>query len=386
MPILCKTGSIIKPLNRLIRMLKVELILLMMIAACAKPAPQRAQIVPVEVATVQQVDVPLNIQAIGTVEPIQSVPVRSQAGGYLSEVYFQEGQDVEAGKLLFQIDARSLNAIAMQMKATLEQTRVQSINAQDQFHRYEELYKKNFISKGEYDQVRTTAEALEAAVKAQEASLEKASLDRQFATIRAPISGRAGILQVHKGDLIKANDTILITLNQLRPINIKFAIPEKDLSAVRAAWEEENVPVNAVLSKDGGKSVKGRLIFVDNTVDVHTGSILLKAQFENDDEILWPGQFMDVVVVLKTLKNALVIPSQAIQTGQQGTYVFVVDSNKKAEMRKIIPGQIQDELTVIKEGLKSGETVVTDGQVRLVSGAMVEFRGGKTEKGQDKAL
>ena len=345
-----------------------------LLPACEKPPSRAAQAVPVEIAQSVMANIPLRIQAIGTVEPVQKVTISSQVGGYLHGILFREGQDVKEGQTLFQIDPRKYEAARMQSEATLEQAVIQSKNAQKELERVETLFQKQLISKEEYFRLRTTAESLQAAVRIQEALLKDAALNLTFCTIRAPISGRAGSLMAHRGDLIKANDTVLITINQIDPIYVRFSIPEKNLGTVRAALAAGPVPVVASLSKQDRESAAGRLAFVDNAVDVQTGSIMLKAEFANTREILWPGQYVEVAAVLGTIRDAIVIPSQAVQTGQQGSFVFVVDAQKKARIRKVVPGQTLEEDTIIQEGLKAGETVVIDGQVRLGEGTPVDLR------------
>ena len=244
--------------------------------------------------------------------------------------------------------------------------------------------KQQMISSQEYDRLQAEANQLQAAVKVQKALLKAAALDLAFCTIHAPISGRAGSLMVHKGDLIKVNDTVLVTINQINPIRVKFAIPEKDLGAVRSAWAVGPVPVSASLSKGSKELSVGKLASVDNAVDVPTGSIMLKAEFINDGEILWPGQYVDVEAILSTVKGAVVIPSKAVQTGQQGTFVFVVDAQQKAGLRKVVLGQAYEENAVVQDGLKVGETVVVDGQVRLGDGTPVNVRKA-SESTQEKS-
>ena len=344
------------------------------LTACEKAPSRAVQAVPVEVKQAVMGDVPLKIQAIGTVEPIQKVAISSQVGGYLHGIYFKEGQEIKEGQTLFQIDPRKYEAARMQSEAALEQAQIQLKNAWMEVERAETLLKKQMTSSQEYHRQRTLAESAQAAVKIQEALLKDAALNLAFCTIRAPISGRVGSLTVHKGDLIKANDTVFVTINQIDPISVKFSIPEKNLAAVRFAWNAGPVSVSAEISNNAVEPVVGKLVFVDNAVDAQTGSIMLKAEFANGKETLWPGQFVDVAAVLGTIKNAVVIPSQAVQNGQQGSFVFVVDAQNKARVRKIVPGQTFEENTIVSDGLKAGETVVTDGQIRLGDGTPVELR------------
>ncbi|MFA6032422.1 MAG: efflux RND transporter periplasmic adaptor subunit [Myxococcota bacterium] len=359
--------------QRVVPLYLASIILAALLYACEKPPSRAILAAPVEVAQAVTADIPLKIQAIGTVEPIQKVSISSQVGGYLNGILFREGQDIREGQTLFQIDPRKYEAARMQAEAVLEQATVQSKNALKELERVETLLQKQMISKEEYFRVRTTAESLQASVKIQEALLKEAALNLAFCTIRSPISGRAGSLMVHKGDLIKASDTVFVAINQIDPISVKFSIPEKDLGAVRSAWAAGPVPVVAALSRQDNP-VAGKLSFVDNAVDVQTGSILLKAEFENKRGLLWPGQYVEVAAVLGAIKNAVLIPSQAVQTGQQGSFVFVVDGQKKSRIRKVVPGQTFEENNIIQDGVKTGETVVVDGQVRLGDGTPVDVR------------
>jgi len=330
-------------------------------------------------------DVPIEIKAIGTVEPLQSVTVRSQVGGYLTRINFKEGDDVQTGQTLFQIDPRAVDASLDQALANLERDRAQAENAERQLNRYSELFKNHLISQEEFDQAKTTAEALKAAVKADEAAAQRMRLDRQFSSIKAPISGRTGALLVTLGNLIKVNDTQLVTINQIMPISVKFSVPEKYLPQIRQALSEREIAVRAVPSASDASAAEGKLIFVDNAVDAGTGTVALKAQFENSDRSLWPGQYVDITIVLGALARAVVIPSQAVMTGQQGPYVFVLDAQGAAQVRKVQPGEGTDSMTVIKEGIAAGEKVVTDGQLRVVPGSKVAVKE-SPEGSQEKAL
>ncbi|NLH48338.1 MAG: efflux RND transporter periplasmic adaptor subunit [Myxococcales bacterium] len=341
---------------------------------CAKKSPPAAQPASVVVATAESKDMPIEIHTIGSVEPIQSATLRAQVGGYLARILFTEGQEVAAGQMLFQLDTRSLNAQREVNAATVEQTRLQLANAENQLRRGEDLFQQKFISQEDLDNLKTAALALRATLAAQTAALEKARLDLQFTSIRAPFAGRMSRWLVNQGELVQANGTALATINQLRPIDVQFSIPEKDLAAVRAALAGGEVPVLAVPSRDDGEPVAGRLIFIDNAIDSKTGSILLKARFDNDDERLWPGQYVDVTLQLGIRRGAVVVPSAAVQVGQQGEYVYVLDAESKAALRLVKTGPIHENETTIDEGVQAGETVVTDGQLRLVPGMKAEVR------------
>jgi multidrug efflux system membrane fusion protein len=350
--------------------------LAILLAGCAKSAPPRAGAPAVEVAAAKAVDMPIEERTIGTVAPIESVTIRAQVGGYLRQVLFKEGDEVAAGQTLFQLDARTFDAQVKSGAATLEQTRTQLANAENQLRRGEELFKQKMISAEALDDLRTAAASLRSALAAQAASLERARLDRQFAVIRAPFTGRIGRRLANAGDLVQANNTALATLNQTRPIDVQFAVPEKDLAMVRRAMAEGETP--ARVSAGGTDEVMtGALVFIDNAVDDRTGSVLLKARFDNADERLWPGQFVDVTVRLGVRAGAIVVPSSALQTGQLGEYVYVLDAERKAAVRKVRSGPTRDGLTIIEEGVAAGEAVVTDGQLRLAPGVKAEVRGGE---------
>lgn len=335
---------------------------------CAEKTPPAMSPPTVVVAAAETRNMPIEIHTIGSIVPIRSASIRSQVGGYLSKIYFTEGQEVDSGQLLFQLDARSLNAQRKVGAATLEQTRQQLQNAENQLRRGEDLFARKFISQESLDNLKTTVASLKAAEAAQAAALEKTRLDVQFTTIQAPFAGRMSRWLVNEGELVQAGSTELATLNQLRPIDVQFSIPEKELPAVRQAMAAGELPVQAAPTAAGGAPVAGRLVFIDNAIDANTGSILLKARFANDDERLWPGQYVDVTLQLGVMMNAVVVPSAAVQTGQQGDYVYVLDAARKAELRLIKLGPTVGDSTIIEEGLAAGETVVTDGQLRLAPG------------------
>jgi len=350
------------------------LVLALIPVACEKPAPVVFQPVPVDVAKVETADVPIKLRSIGTVEAVQSVAVSALVGGYLQEVHIKDGQPVNEGQILFKIDSRKFEVALKQNEANLEQVRIQWQSAVKEVQRADSLLKDNIITPQEQEKLQTAADSLQAALKLQEALLENSRLDLSFCTIRSPISGRAGSLLVHKGDLIKANASIFVTINQINPVRVKFSIPEKELGVLRSAMAAGTVSVSATLPQNSDQGIEGKLVFIDNAVDVQTGSIILKAEFANDEELLWPGQFVETSVMLGTMKDALIVPSGAVQTGQQGTFVFVVDAQKKAAIRKVVTGLVNGESTIILDGLKAEEAVVTDGQIRLGDGMPVNVR------------
>lgn len=337
--------------------------------------------VPVVVGSVVQKDVPVLITAVGTVEPYSTVSVKPQVGGVLSKVHFKEGDEVEKGALLFTIDARPFQSQLTQAKANLSADIAKATNARAIATRYEGLVQKDYVTKEQYEQIRTTAEALEAAVEADKAAVENARLQLEYCTISSPISGRTGNLLVHEGNVVKINETVMVEILQIHPINVRFSIPGDRASEVMKYNDLSRLTV--VASDESGKQLdEGTLSFVDNGVDEKTGTILLKGVFENKQAMLWPGEFVNVKMVLTTQAKALVVPTEAIETGQQGQFVFVIKPDMTAEIRPVQPGLAIDSETVVEKGLSAGETVVTDGQLRLLPGSKVEVKPA-TSKTQD---
>jgi multidrug efflux system membrane fusion protein len=338
--------------------------------------------VPVIAETADKKNVPLQIKAIGNVEAYNTVSVKSQVNGEISEVFFREGQDVRKGRLLFRIDPRPFEAALRQAESTLARDRAQALNADAESQRYATLSSKGFVSKQEYDRVRTTADALNAVVQADEAAVENARLQLEYTAIMSPIDGRTGAITVQQGNVVKANDLPLVTINQITPIYVTFSAPEQDLANIKRFQASGDLHVEASISQSGGRPAAGKLTFIDNKVNTQTGTILLKATFPNQDHALWPGQFVEVLLTLTTERNRTVVPAPAVQTGQQGPFVFVVKDDKTVEMRPVTVARTVDRWAVIEKGVEPGETVVTDGQLRLVPGAKVEI---KNEKKQDLA-
>jgi multidrug efflux system membrane fusion protein len=292
---------------------------------------------------------------------------------------------VRKGDLLFTIDQRPYEAALRQAEANLARTQAQFENARAEERRYEELVKKGYVSQNQYEQVRTNAATLEATVIADKALLENARLNLGYCTIRSPFSGRTGSLMVHEGNLIKANaDTPMVTINQIQPVNVSFAVPEKTLPEIKKYMAPAALRVDAYPSKEDNKPEQGSLTFIENVVDTATGTIKLKAAFDNRERRLWPGQFVNVVVTLTTRNNAIVVPSQALQSGQQGQFVFIVKEDSTAEVRPVVVSMTSGEESVIESGLNVGEKVVIDGQLRLMPGAKVEIRGAREQKSESR--
>lgn len=332
--------------------------------------------VPVSVGKVERRTMPLSFRAIGNVEAIDTVAIKARIGGELQRVHFQEGQDVRAGAVLFTIDPRPYQAAVAQAEAVLVRDQALLAKAESDTRRYAELVAKDFVAKEQYDQIVATAASLGAAVAADQANLASARLNLEYCTITAPVEGRTGNLVVKVGNLIKANDdNPLVTINRIRPIYATFSVPAQNLPAILSR-RARGISVRAVVPGLGGAASEGVLTFVDNAVDTTTATILLKATFANQDERLWPGQFVELTVVLGEEPGRVVCPAPAVQTGQQGQYVFVVNDDSSVELRPVTVARMDERDAVIEAGLSGGETVVTDGQLRLVPGSRVAPKGG----------
>jgi multidrug efflux system membrane fusion protein len=338
--------------------------------------PQPAA-VPVATGTVVQKPMPVAISVIGTAEPFSTVSVRSQITGELTSVTFKEGDDVRKGQVLFTLDRRPLEAALQQAEAILARDLAQSANAKSQAARYEDLANRGIATREQVDQTRAAAAALDATIGADRAAVENAKIQLQYATIVAPLSGRTGALMVHVGNLVRANDqTPLVVINQVTPINVTFALPESRLADVKRYMAAGSLTVEARPPNDTSPPSTGRIGFVDNQVDPTTGTIRMKGTFPNQDRRLWPGQFVNISVTLTTDPGALVVPTTAVQMGQQGQYVFVVKPDQTVELRNVTVARAEGPETVIQQGIAAGETVVTDGQLRLVPGSRVSIKSG----------
>ena len=342
-----------------------------LLSSCSrsKAAPPRVTAVPILAATVEKKDVPLQVRAIGAVEAYSNVSVKTQITGELTGVHFKEGQDVNKGQLLFTLDKRPFEAALKQAQGMLAKDQAQSANARAQAKRYESLNRAGVVSKEEYEQMQSNADALDAAVLADQAAVDNARIQLAYCSIFSPIDGRTGPLLIHQGNMIKANDTpFLVSINQVQPIYATFTVPEQNLADIKHYSNQGKLRVQALIPNDTRGPVGGWLSFVDNTVDQATGTIKLKGEFANADRRLWPGQFVDVVLTLAQQPNAIVVPSQAIQNGQTGQFVMVIKPDMTVEARPVILDRSTDGQAVISKGLTAGEQVVTDGQLRLVPG------------------
>ena len=347
----------------------------LLLAGCAqKQAPAVREAIPVMATTVAQKDVPLQVKAIGAVEAYSTVAIRSNVSGEITAVHFTEGQDVKKGELIFTIDRRPFEAALSQAEANLARDTAQANNAQTQAERYTHLVQQGVVSRDQADTYRTAAETAKAVVEADKAAVERAKVDLSYCSIYAPINGRTGSLMIHQGNLVKANDTpFLVNINQVTPIYVTFSIPEQSLAEVKKYMAAGKLRVEAHIPNDPNPPA-GWLTFVDNSVDTATGTIKLKGTFANEDRRLWPGQFVDTVLTLTTQPNAIVVPTQAVQNGQQGQFVFVVKPDLTVESRPVTVSRAVDNQSIIQAGLQAGERVVTDGQLRLVPGAKVEIK------------
>jgi len=341
----------------------------------AAPSPRSragADAVPVTVATVVEQPMPIDLRVVGTVEPSATVAVRAQVGGELTAAHFSEGQEVKRNDLLFTIDPRPFNAQLHQAEANLAKDTAQAENAGAQARRYRDLIGRGIATREQLDQISTTAAALQATVKADTAAVETARLQLQYATIRAPISGRTGALMVQPGNVVRTSDTTpLVVINQLSPVYVTFSVPESSLSDVRRYQAAGSLRVEAQVPDDETAAERGVISFVDNTVDRSTGTIKVKGTFQNADRRLWPGLFVNVVLTLKTEPHAIVVPARAVQEAQDGKYVYIVKADRTVESRPVTVARTVGDCAVIATGLATGETVVTDGHLRLVAGARV---------------
>lgn len=356
--------------------------------------------VPVSVAMATQESMPIEIHAVGTVEPSAVIQVKSQIGGTLTRVAFAEGSNVKEGDLLFEIDPRPYqealrqaqaslqrdSALLAQAQANLARDVAQSKSLQADAERYAQLANAGVVSKSQTDQTTAAAESNKASITADQAAIEStraalesdrtaidtAKLNLSYCEIHSPVSGRVGNLLVHQGNLIAANSApSLVTINRLEPIWVSFGVPEEHLAAIRKSAESRQLPASVSLQSDPSQKATGVLSVIDNTVDTTTGTIRLKATFENKNQLLWPGQFVDAALTLGTQQSVVVIPAEAVQPGLRGQMVYVVKPDQTVETRIVTVGLTRGNKVVIAKGLKSGETVVTDGQLRLFPGAKI---------------
>ena len=342
---------------------------------------------PVVVTKAQKKQVPLTLDAIGAVEPSRTTAVRSQVTGYLLKIHFQEGQDVQQGDLLFEIDSRPFQNAMQSAEAELQKTRVQLETARTQVERYRGLSADQSISKEQFQALLDNERVLTAQAQASEAAFNNAKLQLEYCSIRSPLAGRTGSVGLHEGDLVRASDpnVSLVTVHQLSPIDVTFSVPQQHLSALARYRAAGNITVTAIPpGDDSNEREKGTLSFMDNNVDSTTGTVKLKATFPNSAHRLWPGQFVITRVTLAT-PEVLVVPFAAIQNDQKGQHVFVIKEDNTAEFRSVTVERSTETEAVISKGLKESETIVTDGQLRVTPGKPVEIKSPGTPESAPKA-
>jgi membrane fusion protein, multidrug efflux system len=343
------------------------------VSGCSKPETPPPPPVPVMVATAERRAVPFELAATGTVEPIQTVAVQPQVSGPVMRIAFREGQEVTKGQVLFQLDPRPFQAALAQAEGLLQRDQAQAANAEQDAKRYSALAEKEYVTAQQYDAARTSAAASTATLAASRAAVEQARLNLQYATIRAPISGRTGSLRVREGNLVRTTDaTPLVTINQIKPILVRFAVPATNLPAIQR-YRGDRIVVTAAPT-GGGTTSEGALSFVDNAVDTTTGTILLKGTFPNADGALWPGEFVNVRLRLYVQPDALVVPASAVVSGQQGSFVFVIQADSSAATKPVKVDRATDQFAVVTGEVRPGDRVVTDGQLRLRDGSKVQIK------------
>jgi len=353
---------------------------LLVLGGCRKEPPAKqgprgegGMAVPVTVATVEQKTTAIDVRSFGSVEAYANVEIKAQVTGVLTQVHFREGQMVKKGDMLLSIDPRQPQAALKMAQANLERDQAQLKNAEREAARQTELLQKGYASQDVYDQAMTAVEMLRAAVSADKAAIENAALELDYCSIRSPVDGCTGSLHVHQGNLIKANDIAVVSVRQVDPIYVSLWVPEQHLPAIKSEMATHELDVAVTPSGDGGEAIHGALSFIDNTVDPDNRTIHLRATFTNTDGRLWPGQYVNVVLTIAQEPNSVVVPSQAVQTGQNNQFVYVVKSDQSVEARPITVKRAVNSETVV-EGVQPDEVVVTDGQLRLVPGAKVQIK------------
>ncbi len=353
-----------------------KLALLLLLAACSKPP---VPVTPSPYVTVVQPkieDVPLFYEYIGHVEPNQTARIKPQAQGIIIAKYFTEGQEVQANDLLLTIDPAPYQAELDRANAELAQNLATLRQAKDTAERYSALVQDEFVSQLDYDRYVTNVATADAAVKQSMADVEKAQIDLSYCTITAPFKGVTSKLLIDVGNYVPVggygyNENIILVLNQISPIRVSFYVPEKDLPRITGLQQQETLKTTVILNNE---CIEGDLYLINNEVDEQTGTILLQALFSNEDQKLWPGEYLDVRLILETKKDAIILPSQAVQIGQDGPYIYVVNADHTVELRKVKTGQKEEERIIVETGVTPGETVVLEGQLNLYPGAKVVIK------------
>ena len=345
-----------------------------LLTGCSRKTPPVSPVVPVSVAQVTQQTLPLELSSFGIVEANMSATIKSQVAGILTAVHFVEGQEVNKGDLLASIDSRPFDAALKMAQGTLEKDEAQLKNAEKEASRQTELLKKGYASQNDYDNNVTAVDTLKATVDSDKAAVENAAIQVDYCSIRSPIDGIIGAISIDQGNLIKEKDVAIASINQISPIRISFTLPQQYLPLIHKYMASNTLEVIVKIpGAEGQEPVKGSLLFIDNSVDTGTGTIRLWGILQNKRHMLWPGQFANVVLKLAQEPNAIVVPSQAIQNGQQGQFVYVVKEDNTAEVRPVTVQRTANNSSVV-EGVEPGETVVTDGQLRLVAGTKVQIK------------
>ncbi len=357
------------------------LLLYASLSACSQKKKTNGfqQLVPVTVTYAVKKAMPIQIHTIGNVQAFSSVNINALVGGELMNAYFKEGQYVKKGHPMLLIDPRPFKIALEQAKANLMRDEAQLNYDVEDLKRYTKLVAKDYVTKDQYDQIKTQAQSLSATVQADKAQVDNAKLQLSYCYIDAPVSGRTGSLLVKPGNIVsinQPNSTTLVNIQEIEPIYVQFSVPEQYLSDIRTYKQKGTLKVGAYFkdSSDESKVEYGDLTFINNAIDTSTGTIMLKALYQNKDEMLWPGQFVNVTLTLTEIPNAVVVPTRAIQVSQEGQYVFVVQKNNIVQARPIVSNYSYNDESIIEKGVSAGEIVVTDGQLQLVDGSKVEFK------------
>ena len=358
------------------------------IVSCSDADPGKSKTPAPALVSIEQAvigDLPVRLTAVGAVEAYSTVSVKSQIGGRLQEAHFKEGQEVGKGDILFTIDPRPQQAALKQAQAILAHDVAQLDNARNALKRYSNLVKDKFVSAEKMDQLRSDVEAAQAVVQGAEAEVEKARLLLEYCYIHSPIDGVAGAYAINPGNIVNPGDDLaMTTIRQVQPVFVTFSIAERRLAALRKAMSLGPVEVKAFIEGDRDNPPTGRLVFIDNSVNQSTGTVKIKSEFDNSDKRLWPGQFVNVILQTGALQGVVTIPGRAVQMGQQGPYVFVVDQNNKVQNRLVEVSEEIDGLVAVTSGLAAGETIVTQGHIKVAHGEVVEALPSPDEKEPDR--
>lgn len=356
------------------RLVLIVFISLLVSSCSKKEVVRKAEAVPVTVAKVESRLIPIQINTYGNIEAYTVVPVKSLIGGQIIKAHVSSGQDVKKGELLFSIDARPYEANLRQIGANLERDTVLAEDAERQARVKSELHKKNAVSEDDMFKTKAVSESLKRSVKIDQANIDKAKLDVEYCSIKSPIDGRAGDILTDEGNVIKANDQTLIVINQIKPVSVSFSVPQVYLNLIKKHIAAKKLDIKVKAQDDTEPPVKADVEFLDNTVDPTTGTVRIEAKVDNGKELFWPGQFVNVTINMVSETPVLVVPSRAVQPGQTGNYVFTVKPDSAVEMRLVTILRSAGGETALSQGVSEGETVVTDGHLRLVPGSKVEIK------------